>query len=208
MGFAYNDEQILRDFSLRIPKGTLLGIQGKSGSGKSTVLKLLMRFWDVQQGTVQISGHNVKDIATSSLRDNQSYCTQETYLFSGTIAENISLGKPDATQKQIEDAAKKAALHDFILTLPDGYNTIIGEKNNGLSGGQQQRLGLARLFLHDAPLLLLDEPTSNLDSLNESIILKSLRENRENKTIVLVSHRLSTLRIADKIFEMQAKRSS
>lgn len=206
--FAYKDEQILKDFSLRIPKGTLLGIQGKSGSGKSTILKLLMRFWDVQGGKVMLSDQNVKDIAAKSLRDNQSYCTQETYLFTGTIAENIALGKPDAVQEQIEEAARKAALHDFIVSLPDGYETMIGEKDNGLSGGQQQRMGLARIFLHDAPLMLLDEPTSNLDSLNESIILKSLKENKAGKTIVLVSHRLSTLRIADTVFRMEQSRSS
>ena len=206
--FAYRDEVILKDFDLTIPKGTLLGIQGKSGSGKSTILKLLMRFWDAEKGAVLISGKNVKDIATASLRDNQGYCTQETYLFSGTVAENIALGNPNATQAQIEAAAKKAALHDFILQLPNGYDTIVGEKDNGLSGGQQQRIGLARIFLHDAPLMLLDEPTSNLDSLNESIILKSLKENKDDKTIVLVSHRRSTLRIADRVFHMGQSRSS
>jgi len=206
--FAYQQEQILQDFSLHLPAGTMLGIQGKSGSGKSTVLKLLMRFWDVQRGAVLLSSHNIKNIATASLRQSQSYCTQETYLFHGSIAENISLGNPDATQEQIEAAAKKAALHEFIMSLPNGYDTLIGEKDNGLSGGQQQRMGLARIFLHDAPLLLLDEPTSNLDSLNESIILKSLRENRAGKTIVLVSHRQSTLRVVDSVFQMEQRRSS
>ena len=206
--FAYQEEQILQDFNLHLPAGTMLGIQGKSGSGKSTILKLLMRFWDPQRGAIFLSGHNIKDIATVSLRQNQSYCTQETYLFHGSIAENISLGNPEATQEQIEAAAKKAALHDFIMSLPNGYDTPIGEKDNGLSGGQQQRMGLARIFLHDAPLLLLDEPTSNLDSLNESIILKSLKENREGKTIVLVSHRQSTLRVVDEILHMEQRRSS
>ena len=208
VAFAYQEEQILQDFNLHLPAGTMLGIQGKSGSGKSTILKLLMRFWDPQRGAVFLSGHNIKDIATASLRQNQSYCTQETYLFHGSIAENISLGNPEATQEQIEAAAKKAALHDFIMSLPNGYDTPIGEKDNGLSGGQQQRMGLARIFLHDAPLLLLDEPTSNLDSLNESIILKSLKENREGKTIVLVSHRQSTLRVVDEILHMEQRRSS
>lgn len=206
--FAYKDEQILQDFSLHIPKGTLLGIQGKSGCGKSTVLKLLMRFWDVQKGAVRFSDKNIKDIATASLRQNQGYCTQETYLFHGTIAENIALGHPNAAQAQIEAAAQKAALHEFIVSLPDGYDTMIGQTDGGLSGGQRQRIGLARIFLADAPLMLLDEPTSNLDSLNESLILKALNEHKANKTIVLVSHRASTLRIADRIFQMEQHRYS
>lgn len=208
VSFAYKDEPILQDFHLTIPNGTLLGIQGKSGSGKSTILKLLMRFWDVQKGEVLLSEKNVKEIATASLRQNQGYCTQETYLFHGSIAENIALGNPNATQEQIETAAKKAALHDFILSLPDGYDTKIGETDSGLSGGQKQRIGLARIFLADTPLMLLDEPTSNLDSLNESFILRALHEHKEDKTIVLVSHRASTLRIADRIVQMEQHRSS
>lgn len=208
VNFAYQQEQILKDFHLKIPAQTLLGIQGKSGSGKSTILKLLMRFWDPQQGRITMSGHNLKEIATNCLRQNQGYCTQETYLFHDTIAENIALSKPDASPQQIEQAAKKAALHQFISQLPQGYQTMLGQKDIGLSGGQQQRIGMARIFLHDAPFLLLDEPTSNLDSLNESIILKSLQENRAGKTIILVSHRPSTLRIADHIIQMEQHRFS
>lgn len=200
--FAYEEEQILKDYSIAFPKGKVIGIHGASGSGKSTLLKLLMRFWDVDNGRVMISGENVKEVNTVDLRNMESYVKQETYLFHDTIANNIAVGKPGASREEIVEAAKKASVHEFIMTLPNGYDTKVGELGDTLSGGEKQRIGIARAFLHDAPSLLLDEPTSNLDSLNEGIILKSLKESRGDKTVVLVSHRKSTMNLADVIVEM------
>ena len=204
ISFSYDERKIIQDFNTTIPKGKLIGIHGASGCGKSTLLKLLMRFWDVDKGQVKISGENVKNLNTENLRSMISYITQETYIFNGTIAENISLGAECFTQEEIELAAKKASLHDFILSLPNGYNTKTGELGSSLSGGERQRIGLARAFLYDAKFMLLDEPTSNLDSLNEAVILKSLKDEKDkdpDKTMVLVSHRKSTLTCADSIIE-------
>lgn len=200
--------EILKDFSIDIPQNSLVGIVGKSGSGKSTLLKLLMRFWDPQTGTVSISGKNIKDWNTAHLRNCESYMTQETHLFHDTIENNIRLAKWDATQQEIEDACKKASIHDFIMQLPNGYKTQVGELGDTLSGGERQRIGLARAFLHDAPLMLLDEPTSNLDSLNEAVILKSLKEQQTDKTVILVSHRESTMRIANTVYCVENGRMS
>ncbi|MBQ3858941.1 MAG: ABC transporter ATP-binding protein [Clostridia bacterium] len=206
--FSYGGETVLDGFSLAFPENRIVGIVGKSGCGKSTLLKLLMRFWKTGSGTVSVSGVSVEEIGTGNLRDMESYMTQETVLFKDTIAGNIKIARSDATREMIEEAAKKASIHDFILTLPNGYETEVGELGETLSGGERQRLGLARVFLHDAPFLLLDEPTSNLDSLNEAVILKSLREESAGKTVVLVSHRRSTARIADEVFEMENGRVS
>lgn len=206
--FAYEDEQILNGYSIEIPKGKIVGIHGVSGSGKSTLLKLFMRFWDADGGRVRISGKDIKEINTADLRDMESYVTQETYLFHDSIANNIAVGKPKASREEIVEAAKKASIHDFIMTLPNEYDTQVGELGDTLSGGEKQRIGIARAFLHDAPFLLLDEPTSNLDSLNEGIILKSLKESREDKTVVLVSHRKSTMNLADVVYEMENGRIS
>ena len=206
--FSYGKETILSDISLEIPKGSVVGIAGRSGSGKSTLLKLFMRFWKVQHGSVMLSGKKVEDVNTGNLRDLESFVTQETHLFRDSIANNLRIAKLDATHEEIQAACKKAAVHDFIMSLPKGYDTPVGELGDTLSGGERQRLGLARAFLHDAPFLLLDEPTSNLDSLNEAVILKSLREEREGKTVVLVSHRLSTMRIADKVYSVEHGRMS
>lgn len=206
--FSYGEEEILKDFSMELPKGKILGIHGASGSGKSTFLKLLMRFWDVEKGKVMISHKDIKEIKTGNLRDMESYVTQETYLFHDSIANNIGLAKAGATREEIMEAAKKASIHDFIMTLPEGYDTKVGELGDTLSGGEKQRIGIARAFLHDAPFLLLDEPTSNLDSLNEGIILKSLQESCQEKTVVLVSHRESTMKVADVVCHMEQKRSS
>ena len=206
--FAYEDETILDDYSLEIPAGKILGIHGASGSGKSTLLKLLMRFWDVNSGTLYVDGEDVRKIPTKHLRDMESYVTQETHLFHDSIANNIAIGKPGATREEIMEAAKKASIHEFIMRLPKGYDTEVGELGDTLSGGEKQRIGIARAFLHDSPFLLMDEPTSNLDSLNEGIILKSLRESAEEKTVVLVSHRKSTMNVADVVFEMKEGRSS
>ena len=173
--FAYDNEVILDNYSLDIPAGKILGIHGASGSGKSTLLKLLMRFWDVNSGALHVDGEDVRKIPTKHLRDMESYVTQETHLFHDSIANNIAIGKPGATREEIMEAARKASIHDFIMRLPKGYDTEAGELGDTLSGGEKQRIGIARAFLHDSPFLLMDEPTSNLDSLNEGIILKSLR---------------------------------
>ncbi|MDO4711515.1 MAG: ABC transporter ATP-binding protein [Peptostreptococcaceae bacterium] len=206
--FSYEEEQILKDYSLEFPKGEIVGIHGVSGSGKSTLLKLLMRFWDVQKGSINISKTDVRDINTTDLRDMQSYVTQETHLFHDSIANNISIGKPGATREEITAAAKKASIHDMIISLPNGYDTEVGELGDTLSGGEKQRIGIARAFLHDAPFLLLDEPTSNLDSLNEGMILKSLNESCQHKTVILVSHRRSTMNIAHTVYHMENGRIS
>lgn len=201
--FAYDNEVILDDYSLDISAGKILGIHGASGSGKFTLLKLLMRFWDVNSGALHVDGEDVRKIPTKHLRDMESYVTQETHLFHDSIANNIVIGKPGATREEIMEAARKASIHDFIMRLPKGYDTKAGELGDTLSGGEKQRIGIARAFLHGSPFLLMDEPTSNLDSLNEGIILKSLRESAEEKTVVLVSHRKSTMNVADVVFEMK-----
>ncbi len=201
--FAYGDETILSDISLDIPEGKIIGIVGRSGCGKSTLLKLLMRFWNVQEGKVKISDTPVDEINTSNLRDMESFVTQETHLFRDSIRNNIRIAKLSATDEEIETACRKASVHDFIMSLPKGYDTEVGELGDTLSGGERQRLGLARAFLHDAPMMLLDEPTSNLDSLNEAVILRSLREESDDKTVVLVSHRQSTMRIVDAEYSVE-----
>lgn len=201
--FVYDNEVILDDYSLDISAGKILGIHGASGSGKFTLLKLLMRFWDVNSGALHVDGEDVRKIPTKHLRDMESYVTQETHLFHDSIANNIAIGKPGATREEIMEAARKASIHDFIMRLPKGYDTEAGELGDTLSGGEKQRIGIARAFLHDSPFLLMDEPTSNLDSLNEGIILKSLRESAEEKTVVLVPHRKSTMNVADVVFEMK-----
>ena len=203
VSFAYDDEVILEDFNMEIKKNTIIGIYGKSGCGKSTLLKLLMRFWEVDNGSITIGGKNINEINTSDLRKMQSFVTQDTYLFNDTIANNIGIAKENATMEEIIAAAKKASIHDFIMSLPNGYDSKVGELGGNLSGGEKQRIGIARAFLHDAPMILLDEPTSNLDSLNEGIILKSLMESKENKTIIIVSHRKSTMNIADVVLDVE-----
>ncbi len=207
VSFSYGAESILDGVSLEIQKGKITGIVGKSGSGKSTLLKLFMRFWEVGNGSVEISGRNIAGINTVNLRDMESFMTQETHLFHDSIGSNLRIAKLDATDTEVEEACKKASIHDFIIGLPQGYDTSVGELGDTLSSGERQRLGLARTFLHNAPFLLLDEPTSNLDSLNEAVILKSLREGQEGKTVLLVSHRQSTMRIADAVYfcEQRAK---
>ena len=206
--FAYGEEVILDNYSLKLQPGKITGIHGASGSGKSTLLKLLMRFWDVQDGSVSVDGTDVRKIPTKHLRDMESYVTQETHLFHDSIANNIEIAKPGASREEIMEAAKKASIHDFIMTLPKEYDTEVGELGDTLSGGEKQRIGIARAFLHECPLILLDEPTSNLDSLNEGIILKSLKESARKKTVVLVSHRVSTMNVADVVYEMENGRIS
>ncbi len=206
--FAYGDEIILDNLNVEIPKGKIIGVSGKSGSGKSTLLKLLMRFWNVDDGKIKISGVNINGVNTESLRENEGFVTQDTHLFHDTIENNIRLAKLSATRDEIIAACKKASVHDFIMSLPNGYETQVGELGETLSGGERQRIGLARAFLHNAPLILLDEPTSNLDSLNEAVILKSLADNGGKNTVVLVSHRKSTMKICDKIYSAENGRMS
>ena len=206
--FSYGGETILDGISLEVPEHAVVGITGRSGSGKSTLLKLFMRFWKVQHGAVRLSGTDVSQINTASLRDMESFVTQDTHLFHDSIKNNLRVAKLDATDEEIIAACKKASVHDFIMTLPQGYDTPVGELGDTLSGGERQRLGLARAFLHGAPLMLLDEPTSNLDSLNEAVILRALGEERDRRTVILVSHRQSTMRIADQVYSVENGRMS
>ncbi len=206
--FAYDEEQILKDMNLNIQEDEVIGIQGKSGSGKSTLLKLLMRFWNVSKGKILVDRIDIKGLNTSNLRKNEGYVTQETILFHDTIENNLKVAKQDATVEEIEVACKKANIHEYIQSLPNGYKTMVEELGSSLSGGERQRMGLARMFLHDSKLVLLDEPTSNLDSLNEGAILKSIYEERKDKTIVFVSHRESTLSHCDRVIHMESERVS
>ena len=208
VSFAYGEEQILSDVSLSVKKGEILGIHGRSGSGKSTLLKLLMRFYDPKSGSIKINGETLPNINTRSLRDNMAYITQQTYIFNETIEENIRLARRDATLDEIMEAAKKASIHDFILSLPEGYQTKMTELGGNLSDGEKQRIGIARAFLHNAPIILLDEPSSNLDSLNEAMILKSLLNVKAEKLIILVSHRQSTMAICDQVIGIENGRMS
>ena len=206
--FGYGEDTILRDVTVPVPAGQTIGIVGKSGSGKSTLLKLFLRFWQVEQGRVQLSGRSVEPINTKNLRRMQALVTQETHLFRDSIRNNLLIARPDATDAELVAACKKASVHDFIAALPQGYDTPVGELGDTLSGGERQRLGLARAFLHDAPFLLLDEPTSNLDSLNEAVILRALEQEHGNRTVVLVSHRASTMGIADTVYSVENGRVS
>lgn len=208
VSFSYDDEQILDNVSIAVEPGQIVGIQGRSGSGKSTLCRLFMRFWDVDKGRVDLSGHDVREVATSALRNAEAFVEQDTYLFHDSIRDNLLIAKPDASDKELEAACRAASVHDFIMSLPAGYDTMIGELGDTLSGGERQRLGLARAFLHDAPLLLLDEPTSNLDSLNEGQVLRALTEQRGKRAVVLISHRPSTMSIADKTYSMDSGRVS
>ena len=208
ISFAYGQEKILEDFSLNIDKGKIFGLYGKSGSGKSTLLRLLMRFWDVDQGQIRINNENIKEIPSKKLRKMQSLLAQDTYIFNISLKDNIRLAKLDATEEEIIEAAKKASIHDFISSLADGYETRAGELGSTLSAGERQRIGIARAFLHDSDLMLFDEPTSNLDILNEASILKSIKEESKDKTVLLVSHSLSSLSIADEKIQVKARKNS
>lgn len=205
--FKYKEEEILKDYGFSLEEKNILGIMGASGSGKSTLLKLIMRFYDVNSGEIKISDVNIKDINTSNLRDMEAYVTQETHLFKDSIKENVKIANLNATDEEIESACKKASIHDFIMSLPKGYDTPVAELGESLSGGEKQRLGIARAFVHNSKLLLLDEPTSNLDVLNEGVILNSLNKEREDKTVILVSHRKSTMSVADKVIGINEGRN-
>lgn len=208
VSFSYGGETVLNNVSAEIPQTGIVGISGRSGSGKSTLIKLLMRFWDIRHGSIKISGEEIRDIKTASLRNSESYVTQDTHIFNDTIEANLRIAKPDATREEIETACRKASVHDFIMSLPQGYDTVAGELGGMLSAGEKQRIGVARAFLHDSPLVLMDEPTSSLDAFNEAVILKSLVEEKGRRAVVLVSHRPSTMRIADKIYTAESGRMS
>ena len=187
-------------------KGEIVGIVGESGCGKSTFLKLLLRFWEKDGGEICYNGTDIDAVATDSLLDNVTMVSQVTYLFDETIEENLRIAKPDATKEELEQACKLASVHDFIMTLPDSYQTKVGALGDNLSAGEKQRIGLARAFLRGSELILLDEPTSNVDSINEGIILKALKEQKNKKSIILVSHRESTMAIADRIYRVEGGR--
>lgn len=208
LSFAYEEEQILSNLNVTINKGEIIGIHGRSGSGKSTLLKLIMRFYDPQSGTISINQTALPQINTTSLREHIAYITQQTYIFNETIYENILMANRSASKDEVIEAAKQASLHEFIMSLPEGYDTKVTELGNNLSDGEKQRIGIARAFLHNAPIILLDEPTSNLDSLNEAIILQSLLKVKTDKLIVLVSHRASTMAICDKVIKIENGRMS
>lgn len=199
--FGYENKEVLSNFNESFTENQIHGILGKSGCGKSTLLKLLMRFYETDQGTISYGKNDVNTIKTAALRKNISYVTQETYLFHDTIENNIKIAKEDATREEVIAAAKKASIHEFILSLPNGYDTKVSELGESLSGGERQRIGIARAFLHESSIILLDEPTSNIDSLNEAIILKSLKKEKEDKTVILVSHRKSTMGIVDHLIK-------
>ena len=207
LSFSYDGEtEVLADICMHAEKGEIIGIVGESGCGKSTFLKLLLRFWQKSHGEIAYNGIDVDEIDTDSLLDNVTMVSQVTYLFDETIEDNLRIAKPDATQGEIEAACRMASVHDFILTLPDGYKTKVGALGDNLSAGEKQRIGLARAFLRGSELILLDEPTSNVDSINEGIILKALKEQKNKKSIILVSHRESTMAIADRIYRVEGGR--
>ncbi|WP_449132122.1 thiol reductant ABC exporter subunit CydC [Senegalimassilia anaerobia] len=208
VGFSYGGSPVLKDVTLEVAPGSIVHLAGRSGSGKSTLCKLFMRFWDPSDGCIRISGQDIRDVSTDSLRAIEGYMTQETHLFSGTVGDNIALAKPDAAPEELMRACEKAALTGLIERLPQGLDTPVGELGDTLSGGERQRIGLARMFLHDAPFVLLDEPTSNLDSLNEAAVLRALLEARQGKTVVLVSHRASTAAICDASYTVERGRLS
>ena len=207
LSFSYDGEtEVLTDICMHAEKGEIIGIVGESGCGKSTFLKLLLRFWQKRHGNIEYNGVDIDNLDGDSLLDNVTMVSQVTYLFDETIEDNLRIAKPDATQDEIETACKLASIHDFILTLPDGYKTRVGALGDNLSAGEKQRIGLARAFLRGSELILLDEPTSNVDSINEGIILKALKEQKNKKSIILVSHSESTMAIADRIYRVEGGR--
>ena len=201
--FAYDNAPVLRDVCMHAENGEIVGIVGESGCGKSTFLKLLLRFWEKKGGRIDYNGIDVDDINTASLLDNVTMVSQTTWLFDESIEDNLKIAKPNATQEELEDACKRASVHDFIMSLPEGYKTQVGAMGDNLSAGEKQRIGLARAFLRGSRLILLDEPTSNVDAINEGMILKSLAEQKSKKSIILVTHRESTMAIADRIYRVE-----
>ena len=205
-GYESRSENIFDKTSVNIEKRDKVALIGESGIGKSTFIKLMMRFFDVKEGSIKLDNKEIKNIDTKSLRSSQALVSQETYLFDESIEDNIKIGNLDATREEVIAACKKASIHDFIMTLPNGYETKVGELGNNLSSGEKQRLGLARAFLKNAEVLILDEPTSNLDTLNEGTILKSIKEECKDKTVVMISHRKSTTAICNKVYKLKNKK--
>ena len=207
LSFSYEkDKEVLKDICLNAKRGEIVGIVGKSGCGKSTLLKLLLRFWSKDGGSISYCGKDIEEINSSSLTDNVTMVSQSTYLFDDTIEENLRVAKEDATEGELERACRRASVHDFIVSLPEGYETCAGALGDNLSAGEKQRIGLARAFLRGSGLILLDEPTSNVDSINEGMILRSLAEQKKDKAIILVSHRESTMAIADRVYRIESGR--
>ena len=204
LNFSYlKDESVLNDINLNVKKGDIIGIKGDSGSGKSTLLKLLLRFYEVDDEMIKYNSISINNINSSSLKDNVTMVSQSTYLFDDTILNNLKIAKSDATEEEIYEACKKASIHDFIMSLPEKYNSRVGQLGEAISAGEKQRIGLARAFLRNSSLILLDEPTSNVDSINEGIILSSLKAYSKDKTIILVSHRESTMSICSSVYKME-----
>ncbi len=195
--FSYEQKKILKDVSLEIPEKTTVAIVGPSGSGKTTLCSLMARFWDVQGGKVTLGGRDVREYSYDSLIRNFSFVFQRTYLFSDTIANNIRFGRPEASMEEIIAAAKKARCHDFISALPEGYDTVIGEGGASVSGGERQRIAIARAIMKDAPIIVLDEATANVDPENEKELVEAIGELTHNKTVIMIAHRLKTVRTAD-----------
>lgn len=204
LSFSYDGENpVLSDICMHAGKGEIIGIVGESGCGKSTFLKLLLRFWQKDRGTIAYNGTDIDRIDGASLLDNVTMVSQTTYLFDESIEDNLRIAKPEATHQEIEEACRMASIHDFVMSLPEGYKTRVGALGDNLSAGEKQRLGLARAFLRGSSLILLDEPTSNVDSINEGIILKALRERKRSRSIILVSHRESTMAVADRVYRVE-----
>ena len=205
LSFAYPDadRRALENVSVDIERGEYLCVCGKSGCGKSTLLKLLLRFWECSGGQIRYNGTDIDEINTESLYRNVTMVSQSTYLFDATIAENLRVAKPDATDEELMAALRMASVEELVQALPEGLSTPAGLLGGRLSMGERQRIGLARAFLSGCPLILLDEPTSNVDSINEGVILRALLKHRQGRTIILVSHRASTMAVADRVYKMK-----
>ena len=206
VSFSYGNKKIIDQVSLTIPEKTTTALVGPSGSGKTTLCNLIARFWDVDQGSISLDGHDVRDYSYDSLIRNFSFVFQSVYLFEDTIANNIRFGKPEASQEEVIEAAKKAACHDFILSLPDGYDTKIGEGGASLSGGERQRISIARAIIKDAPIIILDEATANVDPENEEALMQAIQSLTRDKTIIMIAHRLKTVEHADQILVLDQGR--
>jgi ATP-binding cassette, subfamily B, bacterial len=207
VSFAYHGrETVLRDLSLRVPAGDTVAVVGSTGSGKSTLVKLLLRLYEVGEGRILLDGVDVRELELESLRRAIGLVSQDVFLFHGTVRENIAYARPDATPEQVEHAARIAEAHDFVMRMPQGYDTIVGERGQKLSGGQRQRISIARAVLKDPPVLILDEATSAVDNETEAAIQRSLDRITEHRTTLVIAHRLSTVRNADRIYVMEEGR--
>jgi ABC-type multidrug transport system fused ATPase/permease subunit len=204
VAFAYDaDSPVLREVSFQIKPGQMVGVVGPTGGGKSTIVSLIPRFYDPTAGSVQIDGVDIRDYKLQALRNNIGYVLQETVLFQGTVRENIAYGHAGCTEQQIMDAAKLADVDEFVLRMPHGYDTIVGERGDSLSGGQRQRIGIARAVIRNNPILILDEPTAALDTESESLVVRALEKLMKGRTVITIAHRLSTIRNSDKILVLK-----